>query len=402
MGFAAALCAIFCASPLSPELFRFKHTIGDTSRILTTVKESVFFNTVFSHRAEILNRISVEVTDVQGDKGKLEAIFMTSERSTGAAGNTFEWGEEYQSVFLRDPKGAYEIDDAYFMPVVRNVPLFPDEEIKPGAKWSDQGEEAYDLRRTFNIEKPHKVPFTANYAYMGTLATHDKKTLHIITAQYEIKFQSPTGTASTQRSDVEIPLLTEGFSNQVIYFDIEKGAIDHYTEEFSITIKTNKGNVYRFEGTSQGEVTEYISNAASQIDEVQQKIEDMNIQNVDVVADDKGLTLRIENIQFLPDSAILRDSEKEKLKKIGAILAEFPTNDLLITGHTALAGTAAVRQTLSEERARAVADYLVGIGVHDAYHVFTQGFGAEKPIAPNTSDENRAKNRRVEITILNK
>jgi outer membrane protein OmpA-like peptidoglycan-associated protein len=397
-GFAAALCVIFCAAPLSPELFRFKHAIGDTSRILTTVKENVFYNSMFSHRAEILNRISVEVTDVQGSKGKLEAAFMTSERSTGAEGNTFEWGKEYKSVFLRDPKGKYEIDDIYFMPVVRDVPLFPDEEIKPGAKWSARGEEAHDLRRTFNIEKPYKVPFTADYEYTGTLTAQDGKTLHIITAKYKIQFQTP----STTRSDIEIPLLTEGFSNQIIYFDIEKGAIDHYTEEFSITIKTNKGNVYLFEGTSRGEVTEYVTNTVNQIDEARQKIETLNLENVAVVADEKGLTFRIENIQFLPDSAILRESEKEKLKKLAEILAEFPGNDLLVSGHTALAGTAPVRQKLSEDRARSVADYLLSIGARDAYHIFTQGFGAEKPVAPNTTEANREKNRRVEITILNK
>ena len=398
IGCAAALCVIFCAAPIFSEFFRFKHAIGDTSRILTTVRENVFYNTVFDHRAEILNRISVEVTDVQDGKGKLEAVFMTSERSTGAAGNTFEWGEEYQSIFLRDAKGRYDIAEKYFMPVVRDVPVFPDEEIEPGAKWSAQGEEAHDLRRAFNIETPYKVPFKADYEYTGTFTTQDGKTLHIITAQYKIKFQTP----STSRRDIEIPLVTEGFSNQLIYFDLEKGAIDHYTEEFSITIKSNKGNVFLFEGTSEGEVTEYTTNAVSQIDEVQQKIETLNLENVDVVADDKGLTFRIENIQFLPDSAILLSSEKDKLKKLAEIISEFPANDLLVSGHTALAGTAPVRQKLSEDRARAVADYLVSIGVRDAYHVFTQGFGAEKPIAPNTTEANKAKNRRVEITILNK
>ena len=81
-------------------------------------------------------------------------------------------------------------------------------------------------------------------------------------------------------------------------------------------------------------------------------------------------------------------------------MKQYPDNDLLISGHTALAGSAKARQELSEKRAQAVASYLVELGVKDAYHIFSKGFGAEKPIAENTTEEGRARNRRVEITIL--
>jgi len=98
----------------------------------------------------------------------------------------------------------------------------------------------------------------------------------------------------------------------------------------------------------------------------------------------------------------LLDSEKRKLRQIAEILKQFPENDLLISGHTALAGTASARQELSEQRAQSVASYLMELGVKDAYHIFTQGFGAERPIAPNTTEEGKARNRRVEITIMDR
>ena len=72
----------------------------------------------------------------------------------------------------------------------------------------------------------------------------------------------------------------------------------------------------------------------------------------------------------------------------------------MISGHCALAGTAQERQELSEERAAAVADYLGKLGVKDTNRIFTQGFGATKPVAPNNTPQGMAKNRRVEITIL--
>ena len=128
----------------------------------------------------------------------------------------------------------------------------------------------------------------------------------------------------------------------------------------------------------------------------------MGIENVTVKQSDKGLTLSIENIKFKADSAVLEESEKEKLSQIARILEAYPTNDILVSGHTALAGTAKVRQKLSEQRAEAVANYLIQLGVKDRYHVFTQGFGASKPIASNNTESGKAKNRRVEITILDR
>ena len=59
-------------------------------------------------------------------------------------------------------------------------------------------------------------------------------------------------------------------------------------------------------------------------------------------------------------------------------------------------------QTLSEERADSVAQYLIELGVRDKYHILTTGHGSKVPIAPNSTPKGMAKNRRVEITILDK
>ena len=137
---------------------------------------------------------------------------------------------------------------------------------------------------------------------------------------------------------------------------------------------------------------------------VQQHIDQLGLENVSVKQTDKGLTLSIENIQFKAESAVLLPSEKPKLDRILEILEAFPDNDILVSGHTAYSTTGRDPQKLSEERADAVAAYLVEHGgdFHDRYHVFTQGFGATQPIAPNDSEEGKAKNRRVEITIMDK
>lgn len=391
--FFIAFCS-FCFA----EQFLFKYNAGDNYRILSTVQEDVYFNGIFSHHAEIVNRIGVEVTNANGDWASHDAIFMTSEASTNQAGLPyFTWGEEYRSIFNRSVFGEYDIADTYFMPVVRNVPIFPAKDLKPGDTWTADGEEAHDLRRGFDMMTPFKVPFTVKYKYIGE-ETVNGKVLHKISAQYTMDF---TNKNMPVDKTIDYPYYTQGFSKQTIYFDNEIGAIDHYSEEFRICIVTAYGTEAVFEGIAKAEVTS--QNRAvteTKVEDVAEKIKDLGIENTEVSETEKGITISIENIQFKADSAFLMESEKLKLQKIATILKQYPDNDLLISGHTALAGSAKARQELSEKRAQAVASYLVELGVKDAYHIFSKGFGAEKPIAENTTEEGRARNRRVEITIL--
>ena len=86
---------------------------------------------------------------------------------------------------------------------------------------------------------------------------------------------------------------------------------------------------------------------------------------------------------------------------ISEILKEYQ-NDILVAGHTARAGSEASCQQLSEERADSVAEYLIGLGVRDKYHILTIGHGSKIPVASNSTAKGMAKNRRVEITILDK
>ncbi len=389
---------------LNAERFAFKYNKDDSYRILSTVHEDVFVNGNLNHQAEIINRISVEVTDVTPEgNGIHKANFMTTENSVGQ-NKVSSWGQEYNSIFTRSTNGTYEIADEYFMPVVRDVPVFPDKDLKPGDTWQAEGHEAHDLRQTFNINTPYKVPFTAYYTYQGETEKDGQK-LHVIKAIYNLYFSSPVPDLSQSKINeyYDFPVTTMGYSDQTIYFDNEKGTIQSYTEKFRIQLETVYGNTFVFQGTAGAEVSELKRvNTADTIEKVQKEIEDLGIKNTEVVADEKGITISIENIQFKPDSAILQNSEKEKLKKIAQILSAFPDNDLLISGHTALAGNASSRQKLSEERANSVAEYLINLGVKDAHHIFTQGFGASKPIAPNTNTEGMARNRRVEITIMEK
>ena len=385
-------------------LLRFKFNKDDQSRILSTVEENVFLNGVFSHKSVILNRISSRVIDVNEDgDGTVEANFMTNENATGSTGKVSEWGEEYDSVFTRSILGVYDIEDIYFMPTVRDVPLFPENMVFPGDKWVREGHEAHDMRKSFNIEKPFKVPFTANYQYIGDEYDEEtKKTLNVIEVKYNLYFESPKPENTGNYDYLNYPAVTMGHSNQKIWWDNDKGVIDHYKEDFRIVIETFYGNHITFSGIAHAEVQDFKRVSTEEnIQKIKDFVGESGIENIDVKAGEKGLTISIENIQFEPDSARLMESEKEKLRKIAQILKQFD-NDLLITGHCAARGSKKNQQIISEDRAISVAEFLSELDVRNPNCIFTQGKGAMEPVASNSTEAGRSRNRRVEITLMDK
>ena len=396
--------------PLYAEIFRFNFKDGDTYRINSTVTEDVYLNGRFAHQAYITNRVTVEVSDVQpAESGKPASAlhtctFMTSEQNSN---RTFSWGREYPSVFRRDELGIYTIDEQYFMPVVRNVPVFPQHDVKKGESWRHSASEAHDLRDNFNIQKPFVVPIDVTYTYQGP-AEREGKTYQSIEVNYDLYYDIPLNNIRNGRNgSATLPMLypvrTMGYSKQRLYWDNQAGILPYYDEVFTILMELNTGAVIEYRGTAKAELTLLQRMDKEKIVEILDKnIRDMGIPNTTVERTDEGITISLENIQFEPDSARLLPAEKEKLKKIGNILASYPDYELLISGHTALAGRAEDRQVLSEQRASAVANYLIELGVREKHHIFTRGFGAEKPIAPNTTEVNKARNRRVEITVLEK
>ncbi len=113
-----------------------------------------------------------------------------------------------------------------------------------------------------------------------------------------------------------------------------------------------------------------------------------------------------EGIQITFDSAILfgYDSSelmapaKANLRDLAASLAKYPNTEIMIVGHTDDRGSDSYNQTLSEQRARAAAQYLQSQGVARA-RVTTLGKGEMEPVASNATDSGRSQNRRVEIAI---
>jgi outer membrane protein OmpA-like peptidoglycan-associated protein len=135
-------------------------------------------------------------------------------------------------------------------------------------------------------------------------------------------------------------------------------------------------------------------------EEINIQLETQQVMNTRARVTEEGVTISLNNIQFLANSADLTDSEKAKIGEIAEILKNVPERNLLVTGHTALAGTADDQVDTSYERAQSVANYIISLGTRTRAEVMIQGFGSERPIADNDTEEGKSLNRRVEITIL--
>ncbi|MDR1596651.1 MAG: OmpA family protein [Treponema sp.] len=400
--FLAALLAV--VPGLRAEQFTYKYAAGDKYRILSTVHEDVYVNRRLSLRSEILNRIAVEVLEAGGGTGLHRAVFQTAERAVRpertvrtngpAGGQSFQWAREYESEFQRDAQGYITIDRRFYMPVVRNVPVFPDRDIQIGDTWSAEGHEMHDFRDSFGITEPYRIPFTANYTFLGDREWKGKL-YPAFSVSYRI-FSEPnpvTGRIWPRR--------ILGASDQVVFWHPELGQAAAYSETFRMIFELSDGRAVEYSGTSEAEILESPRMDKERVvRDINQDIADLGITGTTARIVDEGITISLEDVQFQAESAVLLPMEREKLAKIARILRNYPDRDILVGGHTALAGTEAGRLQLSQDRAAAVADYLITGKVREPDRMVVRGYGAEKPLGDNRTEEGRRRNRRVEITIL--
>jgi len=112
-----------------------------------------------------------------------------------------------------------------------------------------------------------------------------------------------------------------------------------------------------------------------------------------------GEVVILRNVFFDTDSYVLLPESNVELDKLVEFLTKNQTIRIEIGGHTDNVGSEEHNKSLSENRAKAVYDYLVLNGIN-AGRLTYYGFGFSKPIAPNDTEQGRALNRRTEFKIL--
>ena len=123
---------------------------------------------------------------------------------------------------------------------------------------------------------------------------------------------------------------------------------------------------------------------------------------VDVTEVDNGQAILVnlpDGVTFDVNSTAVKPQFRSTLDQIAQSLQQYPNSLVDVYGHTDSTGSDAYNQTLSENRARAVGNYLSMRGV-SAARLRTMGFGETQPVDTNDTEAGRARNRRVEIKIV--
>lgn len=181
--------------------------------------------------------------------------------------------------------------------------------------------------------------------------------------------------------------------------EVTEGVVDAITGNYAValTIEPDKQDddylmVVKKEGYS------FTSNYISPEEE---RFEAPTTINFEVKPIEVGKAVKINDINYAFASSELDNVSKIVLDNFIDFLRDNPTVSFEIRGHTDDVGQESTNQKLSEERAKAVYDYLANKGISPIRMKF-KGFGESMPIAPNTSESGRAKNRRTEFYITGK
>lgn len=126
------------------------------------------------------------------------------------------------------------------------------------------------------------------------------------------------------------------------------------------------------------------------------------LQNSGVQVYREGDTIRLimpGNITFATGQSDIRSSFFDTLNSVAIILVEFNETAIKISGHTDSTGSAEMNQSLSEDRANSVMQYLVNQKIPGG-RIHTNGYGYRYPVASNSTAEGRQANRRVELELV--
>lgn len=133
----------------------------------------------------------------------------------------------------------------------------------------------------------------------------------------------------------------------------------------------------------------------SQAEDLQDKLPNARVERIG-----EGIAITFDSgILFAVNQATLQSAGQQNLRDLATSLEDYEGTDVLVVGHTDSTGAEDYNQGLSERRADAARNFLVGAGL-DAGRVTAVGRGEMEPIADNETDAGRQQNRRVEVAIF--
>ena len=292
---------------------------------------------------------------------------------------SFKFIPEQDEEDIENPYQPQIFDEDSGYPLLRNFPILPETAFTPndiGKTW--EGKCTVVVR-----PKPEKnavrIPVNAGFKYKGKTILNGQS-VHHVEAAFGLRYKH-----SDMLGDKELMSSEGGRKTDIYLDDINRPILirEKIDEEFFYAdgkkIKHRGFLLHFYSYTVRAEIKPN--------------------KDFEVTKTKRGTMLRLKNLQFEPDRAVLLKGEEAKLDEIAKILKKSESEFFFVEGHTAAVGKPEDEKILSQERAKTVIEKLVKMGIPAEKFIY-QGAGGTKPIAPNGTEEGRAQNRRVEITII--
>jgi outer membrane protein OmpA-like peptidoglycan-associated protein len=344
-------------------------------------------NNTLAREYDERNIIDLTCFESDSKSSRVSGSFAVYQKPKGD--EVFRLLEQHPSEFAIFADGKFDVPKDYYMPNLRNMPSFPDKDIKSGESWEANAELVLNI-----FSRPFKLTFPVKYTLSRIDESTGKATLEY---SYVIDYILAGGAYPP-----DFPVKITGRDQGTINWDLSKNRPDNMKEKYRI--------IFFFGPNRQGIAsTEYqmiidstarfyppVSSEDRERDKME--IEKEVPKDITVDTDKRGIVLRLGDVLFDFDKYGLRADTRDKLDRIiGILKKKYPDREIIVEGHTDSIGGREYNDRLSENRARSVARHLKPRTGHD--RISFRGYGSDKPIAPNDSAENRQKNRRVEIII---
>lgn len=385
------------------------------------------------------NRVVMKPKKCSSDSCLVNAWFDTYIRY-GKTSGPFWKDKEFESDFTLFRNGRYEVPNEFIMPNLRSFPSFPEEAVSVSDVWKLPAEESFD----FNAERI-RVKVVPEYTYQGIAPWSEgnyKGNCEKITYTYPIFYNKP----ETEKMVPNVPYKIFGFASGTVFFNATRGVPEFKEVKLSYTFIYPNGTVQEANfhikgiyflrnqvnakdkesiredilgdlivgytgdqkatkigeptkgkeptGENLGRITDTGEVPVPEKQPVPEKLP------ISVRTSEDGIVFSLDSILFDFNDSKLKPDAETAVAKIAEILKKYPDREIRVSGHTDNIGKKEYNQKLSEDRAKAVLHSLVDNYKMDEKHVSFKGYADDVPIVPNDNEENRHKNRRVEITLV--
>jgi outer membrane protein OmpA-like peptidoglycan-associated protein len=243
----------------------------------------------------------------------------------------------------------------------------------------------------------YTIPASADYAYMvSNINSYGKadivrvKLPDMIKPEPVVMLLGRTLNAKT-KNPVSAEIL---FEDLVEHKEVGEAISDPKTGSYRITLPNGKN--YGIRAVAKGFLSVNENLELMSITQYAEIEKDLFLVPIEV-----GETMQLNNVFFEQGKPILKSQSFPELDRLVEIMVENPSIKIELAGHTDNVGNKEALMKLSQDRVSAVRAYLEKKGIKKD-RVDGKGYGSTQPIAPNTTEENRQRNRRVEFKITKK